>query len=221
MDELGRRHAGRSLQELGWTLKFDGAKRRLGICKWMRKGKQVRIISLSRHYALEGGWDVMEDVVRHEIAHALDFETRGKSDHGPSWQRIARRVGADPTRLYDGNDLAGPPSKYVGVCPHCGSEQPFYRRVKRSYACPNCCRTHAGGAYSERFRLRMIERATGREIAPLRARPKKYTAFCPSCGRKKHFARRPAYDYACKSCCDRFAGGEYDSRFDWIVRQNY
>lgn len=221
MDDLGREHLGLPLQALGWTLKFDGAKRRLGICKWMRKGRKVRIISLSRHYALEGGWEKMEDVVRHEIAHAIDFETRGKSNHGAHWQALARRVGADPTRLYDGDDLEGPPSKYVGICPHCGGEQPFYRRVKRSYACPECCRKHARGAFSERFRLRMVERATGREVKPRTSRPKKYTASCPSCGRKKHFARWPKYDYACKACCDRYAGGVYDPRFDWVVRQNY
>ena len=163
----------------------------------------------------------MEDVVRHEIAHAVDFERRGQSDHGPRWQALARKMGADPTRLYDGDDLVAPPSKYVGICPHCGAEQPFYRRVKRAYACPACCRKYARGTYAERFRLRMIERATGREVQPRTSSPTKYTALCPSCGRKKHLARRPKYDYACKACCDRLAGGVYDPRFDWIVRKNY
>ena len=221
MDELGRRHLGRSLQSLGWTLQFDRAKRRLGICKWTRNGKRVKIISLSRHYVIEGGWELMEDVVRHEIAHAFDFELRGRSDHGPVWQALARKVGADPTRLYEGRDLAGPPSKYVGICPNCGKGQPFYRKVRRSYACPDCCKQYARGRFKERFKLRMVERATGRDIAPRNARPKKYTAYCPSCGGHKHFARRPKYDYACKSCCDTYAGGSYDPRFDWIVRENY
>lgn len=221
MDDLGRTHLGLPLQALGWVVQFDGAKRRLGICKWIRKGKKVRIISLSRHYAFEGGWEAMEDVVRHEIAHAIDFETRGKSDHGPRWQAIARSVGADPTRLYDGDDLAGPPSKYIGICPNCGGEQPFYRRVKRAYACPDCCRKHARGKFSDRFRLRMVERATGREVKPRTPRPKKYTAYCPNCGRRRQFARRPKYEYTCKACCDRYAGGAYDPKFDWIVRQNY
>ncbi|SRR5690606_22628645 len=167
MHLLGRDVLGFPIQALGWHVEFDRAKRRLGICKWKVNGRKVRIISLSRYYALEGGWSLMEDVVRHEIAHAIDFETRGKSDHGPRWQEIARRVGADPTRLYDGDDVNSPPSKYVGICLHCGAEQPFYRRVSRAYACPACCRKHARGRFSERFRLRIVERANNHDVKPL------------------------------------------------------
>lgn len=108
----------------------------------------------------------MEDVVRHEIAHAIDFERRGASDHGPVWKDIARRVGADPTRLYEGQDIPDDASKYVGICPSCAKEHPFYRRVTRRYACPDCCRTHNRGRFSDRFLLCIIERETGRELTP-------------------------------------------------------
>ena len=64
MDELGQENLGASLQELGWAFRFDRAKRRLGACK----GGKAKVISLSRYYVQEKGWEVMEDVARHEIA---------------------------------------------------------------------------------------------------------------------------------------------------------
>lgn len=163
MDELGTELAGRSLRSLGWTFQFDRARRRLGMCKWKRKGVLVKVLSLSRHYALHGGWEIMEDVVRHEIAHALDYEIRGRSDHGPRWRCIALLTQADPTRLYEGGIFEDNTSKYVGTCPECGREQSFYRRIKRSYGCPECCRAFNSGRYSPRFKLRIVERASGRE----------------------------------------------------------
>ncbi|MEX2400980.1 MAG: SprT-like domain-containing protein [Rhodothermales bacterium] len=164
MDEFGRDHLGRSLQELGWRLQFDGAKRRLGLCKWKRRGRIVRILSLSRHFARQHGWDVMEDVVRHEIAHAIDYERRGKSLHDRTWEMLAEKVGADPTRILDSAELDDPESKYVGICPSCAAEHPFYRRVKRVHACPDCCRRHNGGQFSMRYRLLIVERESGRVI---------------------------------------------------------
>lgn len=164
MAELGRRQLGRPLQEVGWRVEFDRAKRRLGLCKWKRRGRIVRILSLSRHYARQLGWNVMEDVVRHEIAHAVDYERRGTSLHDDVWKVIARDVGADPTRVHEVAELRDPTSKYVGICPACNSLHPFYRRVTRVHACPHCCRAFNDGRFSVRFRLLIVERETGRII---------------------------------------------------------
>lgn len=164
MENLGRGQLGRPLQEIGWHLQFDGAKRRLGLCKWKRRGRIVRMLSLSRHYARQLGWSVMEDVVRHEIAHAVDYEQRGKSLHDDVWKAIARQVGAGPTRIHEGAELCDPTSKYVGICPSCDRRHPFYRRVTRVHACPVCCRAFNDGRFSLRFRLLIVERETGRII---------------------------------------------------------
>ncbi len=148
MRTLGVEHLGQPLQTLGWSFRFDRAKRRLGLCQGRPK-----IISLSRYYAQEKGWVVMEDVARHEIAHALDFETRGRSDHSDAWKRWACLCKADPTRLYEGAALSNVVSKYVGTCVSCGQEYSFRRRLRRPHACLACCRVYAGGSYDERFRL--------------------------------------------------------------------
>ena len=164
MAALGRMELGQPLQALGWRIQFDGAKRRLGLCKWKKRGRVVRVLSLSRHYARQHGWAVMEDVVRHEVAHAIDYERRGKSRHDEVWKDIARSVGADPTRIYEGVELDDPDSKYVGICPSCDMRHPFYRHVSRVHACPYCCRRYNGGRFSLRFQLHIVERSTGRVI---------------------------------------------------------
>jgi len=217
MTALGGEHLGRSLLELGWTLEFSDAKRRLGVCKYGKRSPRMKVIALSRHYCCQGGWDVMGDVVRHEIAHAIEFETTGRSSHGAGWKRLAAELGADPTRCFDGPLLPPAPSRYVGVCPSCGHEQSFYRRIKRSYACVACCREHSGGRYDERFRLKIIERVTGREIRPIASRHPRYSAVCPRCGSRQFVRRKPKHVYSCKSCCERYASGRFDVRFRLIV----
>ena len=215
MSALGAEYLGRSLLDLGWTLEFSNAKRRLGVCKFRKRRPRIKVIALSRHYCDQGGWDVMEDVVRHEIAHAIEFEKTGRSSHGPEWKRLAAELGADPTRCFDGPLLPPAPSRYVGVCPCCGHEQPFYRRIKRSYACVACCREHSGGRYDERFRLKLIERGSGREIRPIES--PRYSAVCPRCGIRQFIRRKPKHVSACKSCCERYASGQFDARFRLIV----
>ena len=162
MDELGREHLGRPLQDLGWSFRFDRARRRLGLCLWTKDGRPVKTISISRHLAAREGWALMEDVARHEVAHALDFETRGRSAHDRTWKAWARRCGADPTRCYEGELADDPASPYVGRCPAagCGHTRPFYRAVTSSYFCPRCEEV-PGRARSY---LRVTERRSGRVL---------------------------------------------------------
>jgi len=140
MTEFGRQHIGRPLQDLGWTFRFDASRRRLGLCRWRTSPGAVKTISLSRPIAQREGWSLMGDVARHEIAHALDFETRGRSAHDAVWKAGARRCGADPTRVYEGELADDPDSLYLGRCltPGCSFFRPFYRPVTAAYVCPRC-----------------------------------------------------------------------------------
>ncbi len=158
MHELGLRLLGASLLDRGWHFGYDRARRRLGCCVWERNGRLLRRITFSRHYATMLGWEEMEDVARHEIAHALDFETRGWSGHDVVWQRWATRCGADPTRLYEGVTPPLEGARYVGRCPGCGQCYPFYRRLKHPRACARCCEVHNGGKYAAWFELEIVSR---------------------------------------------------------------
>lgn len=241
MDELGRQELGASLQDRGWSFGFDRAKRRLGCCRGAAK-----LITLSAHLVTlnglehrdEQGVQVVADVIRHEIAHAIDFEQRRRSDHGAAWQAICRRVGAEPSRTYEGGSLTQVPGTYAARCPTCGAEQQYYRRPKRPKACGACCDAHNGGRYTEQFKMVLVERSTGRQVpygaerrTSMRAGGReaaspaeagyKYTATCPHCGWQTGYRRRLKRERACPKCCDRHAGGRFDERFVLDIEQNY
>ena len=161
MAELGIRLRGKTLQATGWRFTFDRARTRLGCCSYTTaSGGRVhrKVISLSRPFSERYGWDVMEDVMRHEIAHALDVDQRGYTDHGPRWKAWAVECGADPTRLYEDGDVQLPP-RYVAICPACRARTPYHRRPKRAGACAECCSKHNGGRFDARFRLVFFEAA--------------------------------------------------------------
>ena len=213
MDALGREHAGRPLADLGWTFRWDRARRRLGLCTWQRGGKPVRTISLSRPLADALGWDVMEDVARHETAHALDYETRGRSAHDATWKAWARRCGADPTAAYDGPLPPDAASRLAATCPACGYERAFHRTPTRAYLCPTCARVPA------RVFLRIKVRATGRVIREggSEAGPSPaalYVATCPACHARAERSRRPTRRLACAACCRRHAGGRFSELYE-------
>ena len=208
MASLGQKHLGRPLS--GWSFRFDRARRRLGLCTWKRGERLVRQISLSGPLAEALGWDVMEDVARHEIAHALDYETRGRSAHDAAWKAWARRCGADPTAAYDGPLPDDGTSKIVATCPGCGYERPFHRTPTRAYVCPTC---------RPRVYLRIAERASGRVIRDGGAEPglfpaARWVATCPSCGICSGRQRRPTRRLACADCCRRHAGGRFDPNYE-------
>ncbi len=159
MAELGIRLRGKTLQATGWRFAFDRARTRLGCCSYtaVKGGRaQRKVISLSRPFSERYGWTVMEDVMRHEIAHALDVDQRGRTDHGDQWKRWAVECEADPTRLYEDGDVQLPP-RYVAICPVCRARTPYHRRPRRAGACAACCSKYNGGRYDPRFRLEFFE----------------------------------------------------------------
>ena len=131
-----------SAKQLGYTFKFDSAKRRFGCCNYSRK-----TISLSKHmcevnlHQIEGK---IKDTILHELAHAFSFHLYGfeGKGHGYKWQNVARQIGSDAKRCFSYSDFGGlnkPQSKYSHVCPTCGNETPVHRKPKRTYACGKCC----------------------------------------------------------------------------------
>jgi predicted SprT family Zn-dependent metalloprotease len=220
MQALGSEHIGKALQDLGWVFRYDRARQRLGLCRWSTRGK---VISLSKAISAREGWLLMEDVARHEIAHALDFETRGRSGHDRVWKAWALRCGADPTRVYSGELTADDSSRYLGRClaDGCAYSRPFYRSVTAAYICPKCDKVRP------RSYLRIEDRRTGQIVrnggashgSLVTAGTSKYIGRCPKCAETRPFHRRPTRRYACGECCNRHAGGRFDARFELALQQ--
>ena len=195
------------LVERGWTVGLDRARRRLGAC---HPAKRRITLSASLSAALPDA--VVEDTIRHEIAHAIDFERRGRSPHDATWRRIAVACGATPDRCYAADLPTDDSAPYAAVCPTCGDRHALYRQPVHPRRCPGCARAGAP-AY-----LR-VTRAAGGVIWPGGAEPGDYggtagvQATCPGCGTVHRRARAPRRTTACARCCRHHAGGRYDARF--------
>jgi hypothetical protein len=81
--------------------------------------------------------------------------------HGLEWRDACRDLGiGDEVRCHN---LPFPISerarRFFYKCLNCAREFPRVRRIKRAVACLACCRTHNGGEFDARFRLRRVTAA--------------------------------------------------------------
>lgn len=112
----------------GWTVTFDTAKRRAGVCHFA-----TRVIGLSA--ALTRLHDEVEvrDTVLHEIAHALVGPRHG---HDAVWAAQARAIGSTGSRCLPA-DAPRVQAPWVGVC-RGGHVVERHRRPERVMACRTC-----------------------------------------------------------------------------------
>jgi len=215
MDDLGRELLGASLRDRGWTFGFDRARRRLGACRIREKR-----LTLSAHLTASLPPAEVEDTVRHEIAHAIDAERRGRSNHDATWKALARACGATPQRTFTGDlpddaDVA----PYRAVCPSCGVSSGLHRQPVHPPRCRTCVRA-GRPAYP-----RVTHAASGRVIWPGGDAPGAFggwvgvEARCDGCGTTYRRARHPKRAQACSMCCARHADGRFDRRFELRFRR--
>lgn len=95
----------------GWSLVWDNARTRGGLCRHSRKQ-----ISMSRYLVPQWTEEQVRDTLIHEISHALVGPRQG---HGPVWARKMRELGARPDRCHTN---AVVPGRYVAICDTCGTE---------------------------------------------------------------------------------------------------
>lgn len=150
MTELGEKHLGYPLQSKGWTCGFGNTKRALGRCFLGR-----RRIELSSHYVKVGTPDIIEDTIRHEIAHAIDYVTRGTSNHDRVWKAWAVKCGAAPNRCKDlrgtGIDLGYKAERYCPNCKKVNKRLHVMPARKAQTACASCCNEHNSGRWHPDF----------------------------------------------------------------------
>jgi predicted SprT family Zn-dependent metalloprotease len=112
----------------GWTVDFDMAKRRAGVCRY-----EKRIIGLSAPLTRLHDEAEVRDTILHEIAHALAGPAAG---HGPEWQAKARSIGCSATRCLPA-DAPRVPGAWLGVC-SAGHVVERHKRPVRVMACGRC-----------------------------------------------------------------------------------
>lgn len=112
----------------GWTVDFDAAKRRAGICRYERK-----VIGLSAPLTRLHDEAEVRDTILHEIAHALVGPGAG---HGPVWKAQAQVIGCSATRCVP-EDAPRVPGAWLGVCSG-GHSVDRHRRPERVLLCRPC-----------------------------------------------------------------------------------
>ena len=123
------------LDTRGWRFEWMRRKRTLGLCKYGPK-----LLLLSTSFVDLNNEDVVDQVCRHEIAHALAGH---EAKHGPEWRGIAIQCGVrNPSHCTDA-EMA--PGRYQANCPSCSKLYSMHRRPKtahgRSRYCPPCYRS--------------------------------------------------------------------------------
>jgi predicted SprT family Zn-dependent metalloprotease len=109
-----------------WSIDFNNRKSSAGYTHF-----KTKTIALSNYLIKLSSNEQILDTMRHEIAHAVDFEERGTSDHSWRWQIKARKVGASPTRIVENQEyLKKVKWKYTYKCQGCGIEVGTGRPLK-------------------------------------------------------------------------------------------
>lgn len=144
------------LEDWGFDFNFR-FKRKIGCCKLGERTIElsgVWFIDVGMDLIIEAGGreDLAEDTILHEIAHAIDFLNRGRSDHSWRWKKIARKIGADPTRIESIPDkIVKLKADWYRECPNCGQKSYYHKKPTAERACAKCCDEYNCGNFDERF----------------------------------------------------------------------
>lgn len=135
-----------------WGFKFDSAKKRFGCCHY-----RTKTITLSKAIVALNDIPAVENVILHEIAHAIAGPVHGHDKH---WKKVAKSIGCDGKRCYSTTKVSTPTARYTGTCPHCNYEIHMHRLPSRNYACGKCCK----GTYNPDYVFNWADNKTGLSI---------------------------------------------------------
>jgi len=147
-----------SAKSIGYRFEFNNRKRAFGTCNYSQKKISLSLALCSEN--LDKVDDRIYNTILHEIAHALTVHVYGiklGKGHGSYWQNIAKQIGCDAKKCFDGATVNLPKGKYSLICDNCGTETYKHRKVTAKYACAYCCKEHNGGKFSDKFILKFVE----------------------------------------------------------------
>jgi predicted SprT family Zn-dependent metalloprotease len=109
--------------KLGYSMKWNNNKTRFGVHKlsWINTflgGKEYTNMSIElSRYMFDNAHKNLADwtnTILHEIAHAIDYDIRGKSNHDGHWVRVAKAIGCSGERC--GTYKVESKHKWLGSC---------------------------------------------------------------------------------------------------------
>jgi len=118
-----------------------------------------KLIEISEWHFREYGLEDAVQTLEHEMLHLFLHVLGRPSGHNTLFKEAARQLGI---RVFHANAYPknrATRTRYVYECPACG-RMAFRKRhaAGHSIACGACCRAEAGGAWDERFALRLVEK---------------------------------------------------------------
>lgn len=152
---IGRTSGKYNLKSLGWSFEFNNRKGAIGLCSPRQK-----TIAISQSW-FDGNMDKShdwEDTLRHELAHAVDFEMRGTSDHSNIWKSVARQVLCDAQRTTGAFERGD--SRYLIICPNCNKKQAAHKRRAPRTACGDCCRKYNNNRFTSEYVFQLVVNPT-------------------------------------------------------------
>lgn len=111
-----------------WEFSFDSAKQRAGLCNYTDK-----LISLSKYMVHFHSIEQSEQVILHEVAHALAGKSSG---HGPDWKKIAKSIGYRGEK-FTGKEIAEQTATWIGECRN-GHVHYRFKSPRAQLACGYC-----------------------------------------------------------------------------------
>ena len=102
--------------------------------------------------------EATESTLCHEMIHAwVDLVLRRDEGHGPRFLERMALINAAQSRFEVSVRHRFPvpqsPPRWIAVCPRCGQETPYRRRMRQA-ACRACCDRHHGGRWNASCLLR-------------------------------------------------------------------
>ena len=123
-----------------WNFKLKEVKTANGQCQYSRFLGNTRNIILSSWVIVRVDRDVdfWKGILLHEMAHAIDIEIRGYSNHDYHWKDIAIAIGGDSRTVSVPKWSLPMRDKYISTCSSCGHVEPITDSIYVEASCGTC-----------------------------------------------------------------------------------
>jgi predicted SprT family Zn-dependent metalloprotease len=162
-DEELESQAGQWLEQLG----MPGARKLLRV-EWNTRLRSTAGYAHYPHWRIELNPRLrdfegqVERTLKHELAHLIAYHRGGRriEPHGAEWRQACADLGIPGERARHTLPLLRKEVKrnLVYVCPSCQHVARRVKRFRRPTACKKCCDAHAGGAFDDRFKYRLVSK---------------------------------------------------------------